>query len=225
MKNGPQKKIRLLLIDIKEETLVLIRTYVRSINGEIVEASSFEEAIGLIQKQRFDVNFINLEISLKNWFSPIEEIRSIELKRKLPFTPMIAIVSDLNHGDFENSNLTGCQEFLQAAFSQDDLISVIHRCNQNILIEWDPTIKELIPDYIDRRRSEVENLRELFIAQEFEKISQIGHKLKGSAGTYGLPFLSEVGQKLESGASHGLRHEVLKAIVEYDWYLGKVRFI
>jgi HPt (histidine-containing phosphotransfer) domain-containing protein len=61
-------------------------------------------------------------------------------------------------------------------------------------------IAELIPGYLTNRRKDLDLLREAVLNQDFEAIQSIGHKMKGSGGSYGLERISEIGSQLELSA-------------------------
>jgi CheY-like chemotaxis protein len=218
------KKLRILLVDANEENRRLIKTHLRSTDWDIFEGRDTQEAIELFEKQRLDLIFIGMEMSVKDGFSFVEQICSLELQRNLPFTAVIALISWPSREEVEKRFFLGIHDYLSTPFSPDDLFGAIHRITREILIESDPVIRELIPDFLTRRKSELQKLRELFKADELEIISQIGHKLKGAAGSYGLPLLSDIGQKLEEEALFKSRPKVLSAIIEYELYLGRLRF-
>ncbi|WP_054943498.1 Hpt domain-containing protein [Paenibacillus ihuae] len=86
----------------------------------------------------------------------------------------------------------------------------------------DEDIAELIPGYMGRRREDLAELSASLEHGEFDRITGIGHSLKGSGGGYGFTGISEIGRNLEQYAS--LRDEVrVKECVELlEHYLNTV---
>jgi HPt (histidine-containing phosphotransfer) domain-containing protein len=69
--------------------------------------------------------------------------------------------------------------------------------------EEDAGLAELIPQYFELCRRDLESLRIALKARQFDEIRVLGHNLKGSGGAYGFPELSRLGARLESaGKSH-----------------------
>lgn len=58
-------------------------------------------------------------------------------------------------------------------------------------------IRELIPSYLENRVKEYQRLCELLTHGNLKEINQIGHKLAGNAGSYGLVELGKLGEQLE----------------------------
>jgi HPt (histidine-containing phosphotransfer) domain-containing protein len=74
-------------------------------------------------------------------------------------------------------------------------------------------LQDLIPDYLYRRKEDVKQLKDLIEKRNYDEIRQLGHRLKGSGASYGFPYLTELGRKIES-ASVGEDSEELKVILK-----------
>jgi len=68
------------------------------------------------------------------------------------------------------------------------------------VVNVDPIIAPLLPDYLANRRKDVQRLGELLAAKDFGGLRKLGHNLRGSAGAYGLPPLSDLGARIEDAA-------------------------
>lgn len=66
------------------------------------------------------------------------------------------------------------------------------------VVSTDDAIRALLPEYLERRARDVQDITEALAAQRFEDIAFIGHRLIGTARTYGMPGLGEVGTLLEA---------------------------
>lgn len=68
------------------------------------------------------------------------------------------------------------------------------------LVKVDPLIAPLVPDYLKNRAADVQKLEAALAARDFGVLRKIGHNLRGSAGAYGLPPLSDIGARIEEAA-------------------------
>lgn len=68
------------------------------------------------------------------------------------------------------------------------------------IIKVDADLAELIPAYLEHRREEAARLPALIEAGDFDSLWGIAHKLHGSGGGFGLDFLTEIGERMESSA-------------------------
>ena len=71
--------------------------------------------------------------------------------------------------------------------------------NDNILINSD--LKEIIPKFLQNRKSDINTLKELIISSNFDQIKHIAHKMAGSSGSYGFKKMGELGKEIELAAS------------------------
>ncbi|MBT6326217.1 MAG: Hpt domain-containing protein [Bdellovibrionales bacterium] len=71
--------------------------------------------------------------------------------------------------------------------------------NDNILINSD--LKEIIPKFLQNRKSDINTINELIISSDFNQIKHIAHKMAGSSGSYGFKKMGELGKEIELAAS------------------------
>jgi HPt (histidine-containing phosphotransfer) domain-containing protein len=74
-------------------------------------------------------------------------------------------------------------------------------------------ILELRSLYVDYLRGEIDTMRCLLARRDLVGIRELGHRLKGSGGSYGLDRISELGEKIQN-----LRDEVEWDEVEADFH-------
>jgi HPt (histidine-containing phosphotransfer) domain-containing protein len=55
-----------------------------------------------------------------------------------------------------------------------------------IVIHADKDLEDLIPEFLDNRRSDVESIRGALANDDYETIRVLGHSMKGSGGGYGV---------------------------------------
>ena len=79
--------------------------------------------------------------------------------------------------------------------------------------------------YLDKRLDdllEIKNsLMDIKDTHQLEKIQQIGHKIKGSAGLYGFSKLSEIGFRIETFAKNGEISKLPKVVDEFQMFLNE----
>ncbi len=59
-------------------------------------------------------------------------------------------------------------------------------------------ILELRSLYVDYLRGEIDTMRCLLVRKDLKGIRELGHRLKGSGGSYGLHNISELGEKIQN---------------------------
>ncbi len=86
----------------------------------------------------------------------------------------------------------------------------------NVIVEKD--LEPLIPGFLQRRREDVEKLKQAMETMDMETLRVIGHSMKGTGGGYGFDGLSEIGAAIESAAKAGEQtvvSEQVEALVDY----------
>ena len=84
------------------------------------------------------------------------------------------------------------------------------------LARLEDEIAALIPDYLANRRADVRSLRIALAAEDFATVTTLGHRMKGSGASFGLPRVSKLGQRLEDAGQHENEGKARKATEELD---------
>lgn len=68
---------------------------------------------------------------------------------------------------------------------------------EKILVKINKDIIQFLPDYLKNRETDIVNITLALKNNDFEKVKQITHKIRGSAGLYGLMELSNIAKEME----------------------------
>lgn len=91
-------------------------------------------------------------------------------------------------------------------------------CERNVVV-CDIDLEDIIPEYLEGKREECVQLRELAENGDFEEIRSIAHGMKGSGGCYGFSVVSDIGRIMETAAKAGNRDDVIEQICALEAYL------
>ncbi len=86
-------------------------------------------------------------------------------------------------------------------------------------------LEDLIPEFVENRRRELESLRAALAAGAFERLRQLGHRMRGVGNSFGFERVSSLGGQIEEGATRANRGELEARIAEYADYLSRVRIV
>ena len=84
---------------------------------------------------------------------------------------------------------------------------------------------ELIPGYMKNQRKDLEALRAALAAADFEKLRQLGHRMKGTGDSYGFSKVTILGNQIENSARSGDRAGLEALIGDYAEYLANVQVV
>lgn len=94
--------------------------------------------------------------------------------------------------------------------------------DNNSVVVCDADLDDIIPEYLESKREECVQLRELAEQGNFEGIRSIAHGMKGSGGCYGFPVISEIGTEMEIAAKAANQADVLVQVDALQSYMGRV---
>lgn len=94
--------------------------------------------------------------------------------------------------------------------------------DERISVRVDPELGPLIPAYLEKRRVDVQRLREALTTGDMDTVESIGHILKGSGGGYGFVPLSRLGGDLERAAVEGDAERAAARVEEIADYLARI---
>jgi HPt (histidine-containing phosphotransfer) domain-containing protein len=89
-------------------------------------------------------------------------------------------------------------------------------------VEIDTELISVVPDYLDNRRRECRLIEELLADNRFNEIQSVGHRMKGSGGSYGFDEISEIGEALETAAHDSDAETIRSAVSRLEKYLASV---
>ncbi len=218
-----QSDLNILLVDDNDENRLVIRSFLKSLPWKIEEAKNGKDALDLYSPGKYDVILMDMQMPVLDGYSATREIRKQELEQKLSPTPIIALTAYALKEEVDKSLEAGCNGHQSKPVAKTSLIKAIEYITKAIDIVVDIDLEDLIPDYLGNREKEVDHLRELFHKGDFPQIQAIGHKLRGSAGSYGFSELSEIGKELEEKSKVSDSASINFALNQYKLYLKRIK--
>lgn len=96
---------------------------------------------------------------------------------------------------------------------------------QRVTIEVEPDLIELIPDFLTRKRSDLQTMNSALERDDLNTVAVLGHKIKGEGGSFGFDTMSEIGAALEAAAKKGDRESAQQLVGDLSDYLEKVNVV
>jgi HPt (histidine-containing phosphotransfer) domain-containing protein len=91
-----------------------------------------------------------------------------------------------------------------------------------IPIEIDQELMPVVPEYLESRRRDCAEIERLLAAGGLERIQAIGHRMKGSGGSFGFDEISAIGEALEFAAQIPDAEGIRAAVGCLETYLAHV---
>ncbi len=223
----------LLAVDDSEESLELVRRFLAGGAWSIQTVSNGREAIERIRGGGIDAVLLDMNMPELDGYETARRIRSLPEEGGLPILAMTSWV-----GPEEEARCleAGCSAYIEKPLRRGALTRAVHSLLDSAEpkeeegsggvgpVVVDPTIADLIPEYLEDRRAEVATLRGHLARGDLESIRVLAHNLAGSGEPYGFPKLTELGRALEAVALDGGREQVGVWLDELEGYLGSVEW-
>jgi HPt (histidine-containing phosphotransfer) domain-containing protein len=97
--------------------------------------------------------------------------------------------------------------------------------SKTIVVSVDANIEDLIPVFLEARRGDVKALVEALEKGDYDTVLVLGHNMKGSGGSYGFDFITELGRDLEQSAKEQNAEKVGRLVKELSTYLERVEVV
>ncbi len=92
-----------------------------------------------------------------------------------------------------------------------------------VLIDSD--LEELIPGFLEGRRTDIETIRNSLEKGDFETIQLLGHSMKGNGSGYGFDEVSAIGKRTETAAVEGNSNEIKQCLLDLSTYLDNIDIV
>lgn len=94
-----------------------------------------------------------------------------------------------------------------------------------IRVVIDADLEDLIPRFLQSRHQDLDTLSTALEQGDSERISKVGHRLKGAAGSYGFADLSDMGVELQALAQRNDLERVAAVVECIADYLARVDIV
>jgi HPt (histidine-containing phosphotransfer) domain-containing protein len=108
----------------------------------------------------------------------------------------------------------GCSAYLAKPVSREVLLreirahvkrgeSAVPATSPSVRLDQLPAIiRGLVPGYLRSRNEELNRMAGWIAARDFTELRRVGHNLKGSGASFGLPQITEIGRRMEISATN-----------------------
>ena len=94
---------------------------------------------------------------------------------------------------------------------------------EKIVLRAEPSVKELLPGFLENRRRDLERLREALHAGDLAAIRDLGQNIRCFSRVYGLEELTELGEAIRSAAEECSTLRIVHLHRKLADYLARVR--
>jgi signal transduction histidine kinase/DNA-binding response OmpR family regulator len=224
--SGPPARIegRILLAEDGSDNRDLLSCYLQSAGGQITLAENGRIACDLESEARrngqpFDLVVLDMQMPELDGYGAASKLRATGFKG-----PIIALTAHAMADDREKCIRSGCSDYLSKPVDRARLIQVVAQSlgaaqapasdaapaaveessmehNEARETREDQAIlQKFLPQFIDHLPGQVAQIEAMLRQRSIEQLAQAVHQIKGTAGMYGFPEVSELAARAEVAA-------------------------
>jgi CheY-like chemotaxis protein len=204
--SGSERISRLLVVDDDDASRSLLTSVLENWGYWVVEARSGGEALALLQKRDFTAMLTDLQMPVLDGFVLVRQVRAREERTGRPRLPVMAVSAHATLAARRECARLGFDRVLAKPFDWDAVAAAVKELcgsteSETVTVrKVGPEVRMLVPGFLAARRREHLWMESCLAEGDFEQIGRLGHRLKGSGGSFGFPELTSVGARLEAAA-------------------------
>lgn len=207
MRSASDNVARLLVVDDDDSSRSLLAGVLEKWGYWVVEARSGGEALSLVQRRVFTAMLTDLQMPVLDGFVLVRQVRAREEREALTRLPVVAISAHATLAARRECARLGFDRVLPKPYDWDAVAeALLDVCGHETETtrpqtrDVGPEVRLLVPGFLAARRREHERMLSCLLDEDFEQIARLGHRLKGSGGSFGFPELTSLGARLEAVA-------------------------
>lgn len=222
---------RILLADDSKDSRLLMENYLSRIGKCLDLASDGNEAINFFLEHSYSIIFLDLHMPGLDGIETVRKIKKIEKENDLSPTPMVLLSGSSFQDEIDLCLSSGFDDYIEKPFDPETLFNIINKFTGGSFkqqdsekIKVDESIIDLVPTYLENRRSDIKKINKALEADDISTIESLAHKMKGSGTSYGFERISHLGKQIESSAMEKDCEKIRLKIKELEFFLENVRY-
>lgn len=189
--------LRLLVVDDSEECQTVVQQYLAATGARLTCVTTCQAAHDVLAREVFDLALVDLRLPDGSGLDLVRTIRAREAGSDATPLPVVALSADVLPATVSRALAAGCSAHLAKPVSRRALVQALLAC-------WEPGGRlpgpVLRATFLSHRASEMASAGAAVDRGDFEHLATLGHKLQGSAASYGFPGMSALGRRIEAAA-------------------------
>lgn len=211
----------LLLVDDTADQHLLVEAWLEGTDWRLDQAWDGGEAVERCQRQAYDLVLMDVHMPTMDGYEATRRIRADEQARGAPPVPVVVLSGD---DDEDLARQAGCNGRLVKPLRRAALLDLLAtmRLPPRPYVTVAAWLAPLMPTYLAHRHKDLAALQTAVAESDLAAAGRIGHALKGSGGSYGLQWLTDLGAELETAAEAGDLARVGRAVTALREWLEQV---
>jgi len=216
--------LRVLIAEDSDDNRMLIEAYFKGTGYHLEAAANGAIAVELFKRKRYDLVLMDIHMPVMDGHTAVRQIRKWEQENNRPPTPIIALTASALDEAVRESLEVGCDAHLSKPIRRATLLEAIRGMTQDRagtreggpdhdvtaetdkkspfnVVQIDTDLSDLIPGFLAHKREDARTIGQAIERGDYTTVSQIGHKMKGEGGSYGLDAITTMGAAIEQAGN------------------------
>ncbi|HET7206373.1 MAG TPA: ATP-binding protein [Terriglobales bacterium] len=231
----PAEHLRILVADDSEDNRSVMRAYLKQMPYVLDFVEDGASALEKLQTGKYDLALLDVHMPIMDGYAAVRAFREFEGARKLQPMPVLALTADAFKEAVEMSLTAGFTMHLAKPIRKSTLLEAIARHAQahpecrpetKLDVVGDEQLSAIVPKFISNVRKNPSAIAAALARDDFATIRSLGHNMKGTGSSFGLPQISEIGNELEQAAKQQDADSVRRVTAQLVHFLesGDVRY-
>ena len=204
---------RILLAEDGQDNQVLIATFLVKAGATVKVVENGQLAVdeahaALAAGMPYDVVLMDMQMPVLDGYSATSKLRMTGYRG-----PIVALTAHVMAGDRERCESAGCDDYLSKPVDRARLTATVARfvdgsrgSGRHLVsaLAEDEDMGEIVRQYVRNLPERSSAILRAFEASDVETLTRLAHQLKGSAGAYGFPLITEAAAAVEAAVVSGL---------------------
>ncbi len=195
----------ILLVEDNDVNQELIRMYLEKMGARVSCADNGSIAVSLAQHHPYDLIYMDMQMPVMSGLEAVKILRSEGYK-----SPIVMLTANATADDKAECMKSGVDEFVTKPIVRQKLYDTTAKYLEtaesisyqepiySALIQEEPRFEDLLYNFIDSLRKMQQQIVSTFRNNEFYALAQVAHDLKGTAGGFGYPDLTNIAEEIEN---------------------------
>ncbi len=222
------RELNILFAEDSPDNRLLVQAYLKDLPYYLDVAENGQIALDKFMQGKYDLVLMDVQMPVMDGHTAVRKIRRWESEHALTPTPIVALTASALSEDIRNSIKAGCSTHLSKPIKKARLLAAIDDFaisrsaasaddGRKIIVEIDPEISDLIPDFLQHKRDDLSMLIGALERGDFDALRSVGHRMKGEGAGFGFQVMSDIGVMLEEAG----QTRNLKLAQEQVWALSR----
>ena len=189
-------------------------------------------ALEKLQTGKYDLAPLDIHMPHMDGYATLRAFREYERAHNLRPLPVVALTADAFQEAVDKSRAAGFSMRLAKPLRKSTLLEAIAKHAQRrpepspearLDVVVDEELSPIVPNFMNNVRRNPAAISAALAGGDFAAICSLGHNMKGTGGSFGLPQISEIGSKLEQAAKEQDTDSVRTVNAELVRFLDSVQ--